>query len=106
MHDAVLVHGDLSDSELLNEVSRLAATERQATATLVAAEGTLIHPNYDEADRLFQVTGKHLQIYVSGGISEAKHLKILNKIGVAGAIIGKAFHEKLLTVAEAEEAAG
>jgi phosphoribosylformimino-5-aminoimidazole carboxamide ribotide isomerase len=68
------------------------------------SEGTLIHPNYDEADRLFQVTGKKLKIYISGGISEAKHLKMLDKIGVAGAIIGKAFYEKILTISEAEEA--
>ena len=65
----------------------------------------MIHPNYDEADRLFQVTGKTLKIYVSGGISEPLHLTTLNRIGIAGAIIGKAFYEKQLTMAEAEEAA-
>jgi phosphoribosylformimino-5-aminoimidazole carboxamide ribotide isomerase len=68
------------------------------------SEGTLIHPNYDEADRIFQVTGKELRIYVSGGISEAKHLEILKKIGVEGAIIGKAFHEKILTLRDAQAA--
>lgn len=68
------------------------------------SEGTLIHPNYDETDRLFQVTGKDLKIYVSGGISEARHLQTLKRIGVAGAVIGKAFYEKIITVAEAEEA--
>ena len=69
------------------------------------SEGTMIHPNYDEADRLFQVTGKNLKIFVSGGISEPLHLTTLNRIGIAGAIIGKAFFEKQLTFAEAEEAA-
>jgi len=68
------------------------------------SEGTLIHPNYDEADRLFQVVGKDLKIYVSGGISEPKHLRMLSKIGISGAIIGKAFYEKILTVGEAEDA--
>lgn len=68
------------------------------------SEGTLIHPNYDEADRLARVTGGDLKIYVSGGISEEKHLKLLKKIGVDGAIIGKAFYEKILTLGDAEDA--
>lgn len=68
------------------------------------SEGTLIHPNYDEVDRLFLITGKDLNIYVSGGISDPKHLKLLKKIGAAGAVIGKAFYERILTVKEAEAA--
>ncbi len=68
------------------------------------SEGTLIHPNYDEVDRLVMVTGNDLLIYVSGGISGPKHLKLLKKIGAAGAVIGKAFYERMLTVSEAEEA--
>lgn len=68
------------------------------------SEGTMIHPNYDEVDRLFLITGKDLKIYVSGGISDAKHLKLLKKIGAAGAVIGKAFYERMITVKEAEAA--
>lgn len=68
------------------------------------SEGTLIHPNYDEVDRLFLITGKSLRIYVSGGISSARHLKLLKKIGAYGAIIGKAFYEKTISVREAEAA--
>ena len=70
------------------------------------SEGTLIHPNYDEVDRLVLVTGQDLKIYVAGGISEVKHIALLKKIGAAGAIIGKAFYERLLSISEAEEAAG
>lgn len=68
------------------------------------SEGTMIHPNYDEVDRLFLITGKDLKIYVSGGIADAKHLKLLKKIGAAGAVIGKAFYERMITVKEAEAA--
>jgi phosphoribosylformimino-5-aminoimidazole carboxamide ribotide isomerase len=68
------------------------------------SEGTMIHPNYDEADRLVLITGNDLTVYVAGGISEARHLKLLKKIGVDGAIIGKAFYEKKITLGEAEEA--
>jgi phosphoribosylformimino-5-aminoimidazole carboxamide ribotide isomerase len=70
------------------------------------SEGTLIHPNYDEVDRLFLIVGKNLKIYSSGGISEEAHLKLLKKIGAAGAIIGKAFYENIITVKQAQEAAG
>lgn len=66
------------------------------------SEGTLIHPNYDEIDRLFLITGQSLKIYAAGGISEVKHLQLLKKIGAAGAIIGKAFSEKILSLREAE----
>lgn len=70
-----------------------------------SSEGTLIHPNYDEIDRLYLTVGKDLKIYSSGGISDAEHLKLLKKIGAAGAIIGKAFYERMLSIKEAEAAA-
>jgi len=68
------------------------------------SEGTLIHPNYDIADRLYQVTGKDLKIYISGGISESRHLKILKNIGITGAMIGKAFYERIISFKEAASA--
>lgn len=68
------------------------------------SEGTMIHPNYDDVDRLFLTTGADLKIYVAGGIAEISHLKLLKKIGASGAIIGKGFYEKHLTIAEAESA--
>ena len=70
------------------------------------SEGTLIHPNYDELDRLYLTTGKSLKIYASGGIAEMKHIILLKKIGTAGAIINKAFQERKLSIAEAQEVAG
>lgn len=68
------------------------------------SEGTMIHPNYDDVDRLILITGKDLNIFVSGGIAEPKHLLLLKKIGASGAIIGKAFYERKLTMAEALKA--
>lgn len=68
------------------------------------SEGTLIHPNYDEVDRLFLITGESLKIYVSGGISDVKHVQLLKKIGASGAIIGKAFYERMLSLKEAQRA--
>lgn len=68
------------------------------------SEGILIHPNYDEIDRLFLTCGRELKIYSSGGISEIPHLKLLKKIGAHGALIGKAFYERTIGVGEAMEA--
>lgn len=68
-----------------------------------SSEGTLIHPNYDEIDRLYLITGESLKIYSSGGISDTKHLKMLQGIGAAGAIIGKALFENMLSIRQAEE---
>lgn len=70
----------------------------------VLKEGVLIHPNYDEIDRLNLVVGGDFVIYCAGGISDVRHLKILEESGAEGAIIGKAFYEHLLTVEEAEGA--
>ena len=69
------------------------------------AEGTLIHPNYDEIDRLFLIIGQNLKIYASAGISEPRRIKLLKKIGASGAIIGKAFYEHTITFEEAQQVA-
>ena len=61
-------------------------------------EGTQVNPNYDEVDRLLNMTT--LKVYASGGISKIKHLQLLEKIGVYGAIIGKAFYEHELSLRE------
>lgn len=64
----------------------------------VFKEGTQINPNYDEVDRLLNMTT--LKVYVSGGISKLKHLELLKKIGVHAAIIGKALYERELDLKE------
>lgn len=69
------------------------------------SEGTLIHPNYDEIDRLFLTVGEELKIHSSGGISEPKHIRLLKKIGASGAIIGKALYENKITLSSALQAA-
>lgn len=53
-------------------------------------EGTL-YPQYDEAERLKLLT--KVNIYLSGGIGQMKDLEILQKVGLKGVIISKAFME-------------
>jgi phosphoribosylformimino-5-aminoimidazole carboxamide ribotide isomerase len=60
------------------------------------SEGTLIHPNYDEAERVIKTTD--LNVYIGGGISKIKHLNLLRKIGVKGVYIGRALTENLLSL--------
>lgn len=62
------------------------------------SEGTLIHPNYDEVERVIKTTD--LNVYTGGGISKIKHLNLLRKIGVKGVYIGKAFLENILSLKE------
>ncbi|MBU1446006.1 hypothetical protein KKD70_01950 [Patescibacteria group bacterium] len=57
-------------------------------------EGTQVNPNYDEIDRIMQMTP--LEVYVSGGIGDDKNLRLLKKIGTKGAMIGKAIYEREL----------
>lgn len=59
-------------------------------------ESTQIGPNYDEPDRI--ITMLPLEVYYSGGIGKEKHLKTLKKIGVKGAIIGKALYERQIRI--------
>lgn len=59
-------------------------------------EGTLFHPNFDEIDRL--VSGTNAKIYAAGGIATLDDLQLLKKIGVYGAIIGRAFAENQLSL--------
>lgn len=61
-------------------------------------ESTMIGPNYDEPDRILQMT--NLEVYYSGGIGKEKNLKTLKRIGVKGAMIGKALYERELNLEE------
>lgn len=64
--------------------------------TDVLSSGVMIHPNYDMAEKIGLLSGK--KIYVAGGISELKHITILKRNNVQGAIIGKGFYERKLSV--------
>jgi len=62
------------------------------------SQGTLIHPNYDEVERILSTTD--LKVYLGGGISKVKHLNLLRKIRVEGVYIGKALLEGMLSMKE------
>ncbi len=64
----------------------------------IFSEGTLIHPNYDEVERVIKTTD--LNVFIGGGIAKIKHLNLLRHIGIKGAYIGRALMEGLLDADE------
>ena len=75
---------------------------KQAIYTDVLKDGTLKGPNIKGIKNLLKETG--LNVIASGGISslnDIQRLKLLEKKGLVGVIIGKALYEGRFTLAEA-----
>jgi len=58
--------------------------------TDINRDGTLTEPNFSAITEMIDITG--LPIIAAGGISTINHLKMLQKLGAEGAIIGKALY--------------
>lgn len=67
--------------------------------TDIAKDGMMQGPNIEETKKLVKET--HLDIVASGGVSSLEDLKALEKIGVYGAIIGKAIYTGAIDLEEA-----
>ena len=67
--------------------------------TDIAKDGMMQGPNIEETRKLVENT--HLNIVASGGVSSLEDLKVLEKIGVYGAIIGKAIYTGAIDLEEA-----
>ena len=67
--------------------------------TDIAKDGMMQGPNIEETKKLVDET--QLQIVASGGVSSLEDLKALEKIGVHGAIIGKAIYTGAIQLEEA-----
>ena len=67
--------------------------------TDIAKDGMMQGPNLEETKKLVEET--NLQIVASGGVSSLEDLKALEKIGVHGAIIGKAIYTGAIQLEEA-----
>lgn len=67
--------------------------------TDIAKDGMMQGPNIEETEKLVKET--HLDIVASGGVSSIEDLKALEKIGVYGAIIGKAIYTGAIDLEEA-----
>lgn len=67
--------------------------------TDISKDGMLCGPNFVQTAKMVEATG--LDIIASGGVSSMQDLEQLEKIGVEGAILGKAIYEKRVDLKEA-----
>ncbi|MBP2098372.1 1-(5-phosphoribosyl)-5-[(5-phosphoribosylamino)methylideneamino]imidazole-4-carboxamide isomerase [Enterococcus rivorum] len=67
--------------------------------TDIAKDGTLEGPSFDHYKKLMDVV-PNVQIIASGGVSDKADLVELAKIGVHGTIVGKAFYNGAITLAD------
>ncbi|MFX1278840.1 MAG: 1-(5-phosphoribosyl)-5-[(5-phosphoribosylamino)methylideneamino]imidazole-4-carboxamide isomerase [Promethearchaeota archaeon] len=59
----------------------------------INADGTLQGPDFQNIQKLVKTLNK-VSVFVAGGVRDVDDLDKLNKIGVKGVIIGKAFYEQ------------
>lgn len=67
--------------------------------TDISKDGMLCGPNFAQTARMVETTG--MNIVASGGVSCMEDLIELEKVGVEGAILGKAIYEKRVDLKEA-----
>jgi phosphoribosylformimino-5-aminoimidazole carboxamide ribotide isomerase len=72
---------------------------RTVIYTDIAKDGMLQGPNFDIYQTLRQTTS--MDIIASGGIATLADVRALKAIGIAGAIIGKAYYEGTIDLKEA-----
>lgn len=89
----VATHGwkidtELPAVELAKSMMQLGV--RRFIYTDISRDGTLTEPNFSAITEMIDTIG--LPIIAAGGIASVSHLKMLNKLGVEGAIVGKALY--------------
>jgi len=103
-HDSIIIgvdvregyaatHGWLQDTEeiaveLVKSMVDMGA--RRFVYTDISRDGTLTEPNFTAISEILDAAG--VPVIAAGGISSINHLKMLSKLGVEGAIIGKALY--------------
>lgn len=111
--DAIVVGIDARDSYVTThgwmKISTMTALElskvmasigaKRIIYTDVKRDGTLTEPNYEATAEL--VKNLKIPVVASGGISSTEHIKKLAKLGVEGAIIGRALYTGDIDLAEA-----
>ena len=103
----VATHGWLQDSELTavglaESMTRLGV--RRFIYTDISRDGTLTEPNFSAIAEMIEKI--RLPVIAAGGISSVNHLKILQKLGAEGAIVGKALYTGDINLKEALAALG
>jgi phosphoribosylformimino-5-aminoimidazole carboxamide ribotide isomerase len=89
----VATHGWLRDTELMavalaESMAKLGA--RRFIYTDISRDGTLTEPNFSAIVEMIEAV--RLPVIAAGGISSLSHLRMLQKLGAEGAIVGKALY--------------
>jgi phosphoribosylformimino-5-aminoimidazole carboxamide ribotide isomerase len=98
----VATHGWKNDTELTAvefamSMAKLGA--RRFIYTDISRDGTLTEPNFISTFELLDAI--RYPVIASGGISSLMHLKLLKKLGVEGAIIGRALYTEDINLRQA-----
>ncbi|MFK4567162.1 1-(5-phosphoribosyl)-5-[(5-phosphoribosylamino)methylideneamino]imidazole-4-carboxamide isomerase [Enterococcus sp. UD-01] len=101
-NDKVAVSGwlDVSETDYLQMAKEMAAIGvKTIIYTDIAKDGTLTGPNFSQYEQLLKAV-PDIQIIASGGVSSRKDLQQLAAIGIYGAIVGKAYYNGAISLAE------
>lgn len=91
---------DVSETNYLQMAKEMQAIGvKTIIYTDIAKDGTLQGPSFDHYQMLLKAVPK-VQIIASGGVSNKQDLIQLSKLGVHGAIVGKAFYNNAITLAD------
>ena len=93
---------DVTVSDLVSRIE--AAGVRCFVYTDVSRDGTLTEPNFDAIEDLMGQTS--LKVLAAGGISSVDHLGRLARLGVEGAIVGKAVYTGDIDLRQAMDTVG
>lgn len=77
---------------------------RRFIYTDISRDGTLTEPNFAAISEMIDIAG--VPVIAAGGISSINHLKMLGKLGVEGAIVGKALYTGDINLKQALDEAG
>lgn len=91
---------DVRATELASQLDDLGA--QRFIYTDISRDGTLTEPNYDAISHLNSLTDSN--VICSGGVSSISHLTRLQKVGVEGAIVGRALYTNNIDLREATKA--
>ena len=89
----VATHGWLKNTELTSVAlaeSMVRLGVRRFIYTDISRDGTLTEPNFSAISEMIDII--RLPVIAAGGISSLNHLRVLKKLGVEGAIVGRALY--------------
>lgn len=91
---------ELEAIEFARSVAKLGV--RRFIYTDISRDGTLTEPNFAAIAELIDAI--RLPVIAAGGISSLNHLRVLQKLGVEGAIVGKALYTGDINLKQALDA--